>query len=71
VTVADGTNGPTRREFDSLERRVKELEEGEKGVIATRLKAVEARVTLQTFSLVGTAISFLALALTIALAASR
>jgi hypothetical protein len=40
-------------------------------VIATRLKAVEARVALQTFSLVGTAISFLALALTIALAASR
>jgi hypothetical protein len=71
VTVSDQGNGLTRREFEALERRVKELEEGEKGVIATRLKAVEARVTLQTFSLVGTAISFLALALTIALAASQ
>jgi hypothetical protein len=71
VTVDDHGNGLTRREFEALERRVQQLEEGEKGVIANRLKAVEARVALQTFSLVGTAISFLALALTIALAVSR
>jgi hypothetical protein len=69
--VAETGNGPSRREFDELKARVKEIEEGEKGVTANRLKAVEARIALQTFSLVGTAISFLALALTIALAASR
>lgn len=60
-------NGVTRREFNELKERVKEIEEGEKGVTPTRLSAVEKRLTWQTTALFGAAISFLLMALTIAL----
>lgn len=57
----------TRQEFNELKARVKEIEEGEKGVIPTRLGAVERRLTWQTTALFGAAISFLLMSLTIAL----
>jgi hypothetical protein len=64
--MSETGNGPSRREFDSLERRVKELEEGEKGVLATRLSAVERRLAWQTTALFSAAVSLLLAALAVA-----